>query len=116
MIVFNNVASGETFTKALERVGLAETLKSKIVRTGPTEVIARVLQGTGNDIGVGASTLILADKRLKLIGVLPGELGNPISYAAAPVLGAKEPEVAKAFIQFLGSPKAKAEFAAAGAN
>lgn len=115
-VVFNNVASGNAFANLLERIGLAEALKSKIVRASPAEVTARILQGTGNDIGVGPTTVILADKRMKLVGALPAELQDPIPYAAAPMTGAKEPEAAKAFIQFLTSPKGRAEFAAAGIN
>jgi ABC-type molybdate transport system substrate-binding protein len=60
--------------------------------------------------------LIIADKRLKLAGTLPTELQSPIPYAVAPMTDAGQPEAAKAFVQFLVSPKAKAEFAAAGVN
>jgi molybdate transport system substrate-binding protein len=116
MIVFNNVASGNAFAQILDRLGLANALKSKIIRASPADVTTRILQGTGNDIGVGVTTLIIADKRLKLAGALPAELQSPISYAIAPTTDASQPEAAKAFVQFLGSPKAKAEFAAAGVN
>jgi molybdate transport system substrate-binding protein len=33
MIVFNNVASGNEFAKVLERLGLAEEVKAKVIRT-----------------------------------------------------------------------------------
>jgi molybdate transport system substrate-binding protein len=102
-IVFNNVASGNAFAQILDRIGL-------------TDVITRILQGTGDDIGVSVMPLIIADKRLKLAGTLPTELQSPIPYAVAPMTDAGQPEAAKAFVQFLVSPKAKAEFAAAGVN
>ena len=49
-IVFNNVASGNYFAKVLERLGIAEAVKAKIVRTAPREVYERILPGSGDDI------------------------------------------------------------------
>jgi molybdate transport system substrate-binding protein len=115
-LVFNNVASGNAFAKTLERLGIADTIKDKIVRASPAEVTTRIVQGTGNDIGVGTTTLILADNRLKLAGALPTELQSYLLYAAALMTQAQAPEVAKEFIRFLASPQAKAQFAAAGVN
>ena len=115
-LVFNNVASGNAFAKVLERLGVADAIKNKITRTSPSEVIARVLQGKGHDVGVGTITLIIADKRLKLLGALPSELQSYIAYTAAPMTNAQQPETAKAFIRFLASPQSKDTFVAAGAN
>jgi molybdate transport system substrate-binding protein len=114
-IVFNNVASGNAFAQTLDRIGLTDSLKNKIVRASPAEVITRILHGTGNDIGVSVMTLIIADKRFKLAGALPKELQTPISYAAAPMTGASQPD-AGAFVRFLATAKAKDEFAAAGVD
>jgi molybdate transport system substrate-binding protein len=46
MLVFNNAASGNAFEKVLERLGVAETLKPKIVRTSPLGIFEPVLKGT----------------------------------------------------------------------
>jgi molybdate transport system substrate-binding protein len=115
-LVFNNVATGNAFAKILERLGIADALKDKIVRMGPDEVTTRILQGTGNELGVGPTPLILADKRLKLAGALPAELQSYILYAAAPMTNTQAPDAAKEFIRFLASPQAKEQFAAAGVN
>jgi len=40
--VFNNVASGNTFAKALEKLGIAESLKPEIVRTLPNGIFDKV--------------------------------------------------------------------------
>ena len=58
-IVFSNVAGGNAFAKVLEQLGIAHTVKDKVAQTAPAEVIARILQSKGRDIGVGATTLIL---------------------------------------------------------
>ena len=114
-IVFSNVAGGNAFAKVLEQLGIAETVKDKVTRTAPAEVISRILQSKGRDIGVGATTLILADPRLKLAGPLPGALQSYLVYAAASTIAGQPSEPAKTLIRFLASPAAKRQFAAAGA-
>ena len=68
-LVFNNVASGNYFATVLERLGIAEAVKDKVTRASPADVVTRIVQGKGtiNDIGVGTITLILVDKRMKLM-------------------------------------------------
>ncbi len=115
-LVFSNVAAGNAFAKVLERLGIADAVKGKITRTAPAEVITRIVQGKGNDIGVGTTTLILADQRLKLVGPLPGALQSYLVYAAAPTVSGQQSEPAKLLIRFLASPATKAQFAAAGVD
>lgn len=76
----------------------------------------RIVQGSGNDLGVGPTPLILANNHVKLAGVLRTELQTYILYAAAPMTHAQAPDAAQQFIRFLGSPQAKAQFAAAEVN
>ena len=109
-LVFNNVASGNYFATVLERLGIAEAIKAKVTRTSPLDVVARIVQGKGNDIGVYPVTFILADKRLKLIGELPSEFQSYLVYAAAPMTGAQSADAATEFIRFLTSPGSKALF------
>ena len=106
-IVFSNVAGGNAFAKVLERLGIAETVKDKVTRTTPADVITRILQSKGRDIGVGATTLIRADERLKLAGPLPGGLQSYLVYAAASTIAGQHSEPAKTLIRFLASPAAK---------
>jgi molybdate transport system substrate-binding protein len=82
--------SGHAFAKILERLGIADALEDKIVRMGPEEVTTRILQGTGNELGVGPTPMILADNRLKLVGALLTELQSYILYAAAPMTNGQE--------------------------
>jgi molybdate transport system substrate-binding protein len=115
-IVFNNVASGNAFAKVLERLGIADNVKAKVVRTGPADVFEQILKTSGDDIAVGTITLIRADKRLKLIGPLPSEFQSYLSYAAVPMTGTKNLKAVVEFIRFLSTPAAKAQLAAAGAE
>src|ERR1700752_384566 len=49
-IVFNNVASGNEFAKVLERLGIAEEVKAKVVRVDPQETFTHILAGSGDDL------------------------------------------------------------------
>lgn len=113
-IVFNNVASGNEFAKVLERLGIAEEVKAKIVRTDPAQTFERILAGSGDDLAMGTITLIRADKRLKLIGALPAELQSYLYYAAVPMTGTPNMKAAVEFVRFLFTPAVKAQLAAAG--
>jgi molybdate transport system substrate-binding protein len=113
-IAFNNVASGNAFAKVLERLGIAEDVKAKVVRTGPADVFEQILKTSGDDIAVGTITLIRADKRLKLLGALPAEFQSYISYAAVPMTGTKSAKAVVEFIRFLSTPAVKAQLTAAG--
>jgi molybdate transport system substrate-binding protein len=114
LIVFNSVKSGEAFAKVLERLGIAETLKPKIVRTAPLAIFGPVLKGKGNDMAAGTIPLIATTPGIKLLGPLPGDLQSSIPYTAALMTSAPQRATAESFIKFLVSPKAKQTFAANG--
>lgn len=113
-IVFNNVASGNAFAKVLGRLGIAEEVKPKVARTDPAQTFERILTSSGDDLAVGTLTQIRADKRLKLIGVLPAELQSYLYYAAVPMTGAPNAKAAVEFVRFLFIKPVKAQLAAAG--
>ena len=52
----------------LERLGIAETLKPKIVRTTPNGIFEPVLKGKGNDLAAGTIPLIATTPGIKLLG------------------------------------------------
>lgn len=114
-LLFNTVASGNHFATVLERLNIAEAVKAKVVRLPPgPPVFERLVQGNGNDIAVGAISIIKATRGVRLIGALPAEFQSYLVYVATPMSGAASPQAAKAFIAFLASPAAKALFAANG--
>jgi molybdate transport system substrate-binding protein len=115
-LVFNNVASGNSFAKVLDQLGIAEAVKDKITRTTPADVIARIVQSKGNDIGVGTTTQIVPNRKLKLVGTLPSDFQSYLVYTAAPMVNSQSPEAAKEFIRFLTGPRSKDAFSEAGVN
>jgi len=116
MLVFNNVASGNTFAKALEKLRIAEALKAKVVRTAPNGIFDPVLNGKGNDFVAGTMPLIATTIGIKLLGPLRGDLQNYLIYTAVVMVSTSQREAAENFIKFLTSAKAKAALAANGVN
>lgn len=114
LIIFNSVKSGQAFAAVLERLGIAETLKPRIVRTPPLDIFKAVLKGKGNDFAAGTIPLIATTPGIKLLGPLPGALQSSIPYTAVLMTSAPQPGTAESFIKFLVSPKAKETFAANG--
>ena len=116
LLVFNSVKSGEAFAKALDRLGIADTLKSKIVRTTPNGIFEPVLKGKGNDMAAGTIPLIATTPGIKLLGPLPGGFQSTLTYTAVLMTNTSQRDAAEEFIKFLVSPKAKEIFAANGAK
>ncbi len=116
LLAFNSVKSGQAFASALERLGIAERLKPKIVRTTPNGIFEPVLKGNGNDLVAGTIPLIATTRGIKFLGPLPGDLQATLTYTAVVMANTSQRETAAAFIRFLASPQARETFAANGAE
>jgi molybdate transport system substrate-binding protein len=116
LLVFNSVKSGEAFAKVLDRLGIADALKPKIVRTTPNGIFEPVLKGKGNDMAAGTIPLIATTPGIKLLGPLPGDFQSSLTYTAAVMTNTSQRDIAEDFIKFLVSAKAKETFAANGAE
>jgi len=113
---FNKVQSGNYFATVLERFGIAEILKPKIVRTSPTGIFEPVLKGNGNDVAAGTIPLIVTTPGIRYLGPLPGDLQGYLTYTAVPLTSTQQREAAETFIRFLTSSRTKDTFAANGVN
>ena len=115
-IVYNQ-ASGLYLERLFDLLGIGEQLKTKTTRYGAmAQVFEHLMGGKGNEIGFAAITEIrqFEPKGLRLVGPLPEQVQNSTAYSAAVMTGAPEVEVARDFVRYLGTPAAKATFAAAG--
>ena len=109
-------ASGIHFTKVLDRLGIANEMKSKTVfpnPKAPAEVGALVANGEA-EIGVHIIVELISVAGIDIVGPLPGDLQNTIVFAAAVMASAKDAEAAKALVNFLGTPEAAAVTKAKG--
>jgi molybdate transport system substrate-binding protein len=116
-IVFNRASTGLYFENLLKKMGIFEQVEKKTTRYADgAAVMEHVLKGQGREIGFGPITEILLhrDQGLRLVGPLPAEVQNYTSYTAGVMTGARSGGAAQDFVRYLGTPAAKARFAAAG--
>ena len=99
-------ASGLYFASLLERHGLADQLKKRvIVEKGP--VAAGIAKG---EIELGAQLLceLAPVAGIDIIGPLPAEVQKYYSFSAAVMKASKQPEEARAFLGFLRTQAVRA--------
>jgi molybdate transport system substrate-binding protein len=101
----------------LERLGIAQDLKSKIKLVTVGEDIDSVFQGVANgeiEMQIGQISEIVIAPGVDLAGPLPNEIQNLTLLAAGVVAASKAPGSANAFIKFIASPAAAAVLKAKG--
>ena len=116
-VVYNQASTGIYLDGLFGRLGIAEQLRAKTTRYPDfAAVLKHLSQGKGNEIGLGATTVIIEgkDKGLKLVGPLPAAIQNYTTYVAAGAVEGSAGEAAREFVRYLTSPAAKEAFAAAG--
>ena len=107
-------ASGVYFAKLLERMGLAETMKPKTKFPPAGGFCAELLMTDEAELAVQQKPELLHVKGSDIVGFLPGDLNMVTYFAAGIMTGSKNAAAAKAAIDFLLTPEAKAAFKAKG--
>lgn len=116
-VVYNQASTGIYLEGLFERLGIGAQLKAKTTRYPDfAAVLDHVSKGRGNEIGLGATTVIIEgeSKGIKLVGPLPAEIQNYTSYAATVVADGAARDAAREFARYVTIPAAKAALAAAG--
>jgi molybdate transport system substrate-binding protein len=116
-LVYNQASTGIYLEGLFERLGIKDQLKPKTTRyPDAAAVLNHVSKGKGNEIGLGATTVIIEGESsgLKLVGPLPAEIQNYTTYAATVVADRASSEAARELVAYLTTPAAKKVFAAAG--
>ncbi|MGZ5095666.1 MAG: molybdate ABC transporter substrate-binding protein [Burkholderiales bacterium] len=116
-LVFNRASTGIYFENLLKKWGVYDQVEPKTTRYADgASVMEHALKGKGREIAFGAITEILLykDKGLRFVGPLPAEVQNYTTYVASPMTGVSNAELARTFVQYLGSPAGKKLFVAAG--
>ena len=103
-------ASGIHFAKVLDRLGIANEMKSKTVFPNPqTPAAVGVVVANGEaEIGVHIVQEVISVAGIEIVGPLPGDLQATIVFAAAIMGGTESAEAAKALVSFLRTPEAAA--------
>jgi molybdate transport system substrate-binding protein len=116
-IVYNQASTGSYLESLFERLGISAQLKAKTSRYADFAAVRdHIRKGRGNEIGLGATTVIIesATKGLKFVGPLPAEIQNYTTYAAIVMADSPVRETAATLFRYLSSLNAKAIFTSAG--
>ena len=98
--------SGKHFASVLDKLGIADAVKPKLITKDGGFVAEAVAKGEA-EIAVHQITEILPVKGVKLVGPLPADLQKVTIYQAAATPKARDPEAAKAFLDFLRTPEVR---------
>jgi molybdate transport system substrate-binding protein len=116
-LVYNQASTGIYLEGLFERLEIAGQLKPKTTRyPDAAAVLNHISKGHGNEIGLGATTVIIEGESigLKFVGPLPEDVQNYTAYAATVVAQGAGSVAAQEFLRYLITPVAKQIFAAAG--
>ena len=106
-------ASGRYFVTLVDRLGIAEEMKSKL-RPMPAEDTVEIVARGDADMVVVVATRIVDVPGVDLVGPIPEALQTKIGFAAGLGVAAKEVDAAKALIRFLSAPAAAATLKSRG--
>jgi len=103
-IAYSASASGVYLSQELfPRLGIADQIKQKCMRIESGPVGAAVARGEA-EIGFQQVSELLPVSGIDYVGPLPPEAQKVTVFSAGIAVGAKQPEAARALIQFLESP------------
>src|SRR5438477_5347377 len=107
-------ASGIYVAGLLERLGIAEEMKSKTKLLPPTEALYGSVATGDVEIGFNQISEILAQPTVEFAGPLPSEIQNYTQFAPGIVTGSNQIDAATALVTFLTSPAAQTVLKAKG--
>ncbi|WP_439400239.1 molybdate ABC transporter substrate-binding protein (plasmid) [Bradyrhizobium sp. PMVTL-01] len=96
-------ASGVYFAKVIDRLGIADQMKSKTVLVPGAQAGELVAKGEV-EMGVAQASEIAAVPGAQVVGPLPGDLNSAIVFAVGVGSTSKDLEVAKSLIELLTGP------------
>jgi len=106
-IAYLNVGSGIYIHGLLERIGIADAVKSKVIRP-QSDIVSELVAKGEVELGMVVITQILTTKGVELVGPLPREIQFYVDFDAAVGANSKAPGAARQLIQFLSGPAAVA--------
>ena len=96
-------ASGVHFAKVLDRLGIADQVKSKTTLVPGAQAPELVARG-GAELGVAQASEIFPVAGAQLVGPLPGDLNNVTMFAAAIGATSQNAAASRALIEFMKGP------------
>jgi molybdate transport system substrate-binding protein len=107
-------ASGATFVNALKKLGIAEDAERKANLAPDGAGAAKKVASGEAELGALLINEIMAQPGVELAGPLPGELQSYTAFSSGVAAASKNAAAAKALVEHLTSPEARAVFKAKG--
>ena len=112
------IALGETSTvpagmyarQTLEHLGLFAAVQKKVVYAKDVRAVLTYVETGNADAGMVYQTDANTSKKIRVIAVAPADSHDPILYPAAVLRDSKNKPAARAFLEFLAGPDARAVF------
>ena len=107
-------ASGIHFAKVLDRLGIANEMKSKTVFAPKAGAVGAFVANGEAEIGVIQYQLLFSVPGIEIVGPLPGDLQDTTVFSGAVMPGSSDAEASRSLISFFRSPEAAAVIKAKG--
>lgn len=104
-IAYLRVGSGLYLAGLLERLGIAEAIKSKVTRPD-SDIVSELVAKGEVELGMVVITQILTTAGVELVGPLPAEIQSYVAFTAGISVNSRAPEAAGGLIKFLTGPVA----------
>src|SRR5262245_13845705 len=102
-IAYLRVGSGIHVASVLEHLGIAEAVKSKVMRP-ESDIVSELVARGEVELGMVVITQILTTTGVDLVGPLPPEIQSYIVFTAGVSANSKVPGAAEDLIKFLNGP------------
>ena len=96
--------AGVHMARVMEQMGITDQMRPKLVYSTQGQFVTEAVVKGEADLGVTFTSEIIPNKGAKIAALLPKEVQSPTNYAAAILVGAASPDVAKAFLQEFKTP------------
>jgi molybdate transport system substrate-binding protein len=105
-----NVPAGKYAEEVFTKLGILEDLRPKFVYSNSVRNVLSAVESGNADAGIVYLTDAKIPKQVKQVATAAKDLHSPIVYPIAVVKASKNPESAKAYVQFLSSNPAQDVF------
>jgi molybdate transport system substrate-binding protein len=106
-------AAGAQVMKLFEKLGIARAVKAKLQAAANPVKLVEIMAGGQAEIGIFITNVLTANG-MDVVGPVPAELDYVLTYTSGIARDAAQPLIAKAFLDYLRSPQAKAILKARG--
>jgi molybdate transport system substrate-binding protein len=108
-----DVGSGVHIHRVIERLGIADAIKSKVTRV-ESDIVSELVAKGQVELGMVVITQIMTTPGVELVGPLPPELQSYVTFTAGISTASSTPEAAAALLRFLMSSSATSVIKAQG--